>query len=92
MNAVSVQGAISTGIHVIQGEPCWVGAWRDAVQLSAVLESKHIPNTVIMATAFSILQSLYSAEQEVSVMGSCIRIVFGWEWMVWSGLMGMENR
>ena len=65
MNTSLIQGAIpQLGIHVIQGEPCWVGAWRDAVQLSAVLESKHIPNTVIMATAFGILQSLYSAEKK----------------------------
>ena len=63
MNMSSVQGAIpQLGIQVIQGEPCWVGAWRDAVQLSAVVESKHIPNTVIMAVAFGLLQSLYSEE------------------------------
>ena len=65
MNTTSVQGSIpQLGIHVIQGEPCWVGAWRDAVQLSAVLEFKHIPNTVIMATAFTVLQSLHSAKQK----------------------------
>jgi hypothetical protein len=65
MNAKAVLGAIpQLGIQVIQGEPCWVGAWRDAVQLSSVLEHKHMPNTVIMAVAFGVLQSLESAAQK----------------------------
>ena len=65
MNLNSVQGACPhLGVQVIQGEACWVGAWRDAVQLSVVLDNKHIPNTVIMAVAFGMLQSLQSAEQK----------------------------
>jgi hypothetical protein len=63
MNLNFVQGSCPhLGVQVIQGEACWVGAWRDAVQLSVVLDNKHIPNTVIMAVAFGILQSLRSAE------------------------------
>ena len=64
---------------------------RDAVQLSAVLESKH-SKYCDHGDAFSLLQSLYSAEQKGIVMVPCIRTVFGWGWMVWCGLMGMENR
>ena len=65
MNLNSVQGACPhLGVQVIQGEACWVGAWRDAVQLSVVLDNKHIPNTVIMAVAFGMLQSLQSAAQK----------------------------
>ena len=70
MNTTAISGAIpQLGIQLIQGEPCWIGAWRDAVQLSAVLESKHIPNTVIMAVAFGVLQSLHSAHQKGIVHG-----------------------
>ena len=70
MNTTAIQGSIpQLGIQIIQGEPCWIGAWRDAVQLSAVLESKHIPNTVIMAVAFGVLQSLHSAHQKGVVHG-----------------------
>ena len=70
MNTTAISGAIpQLGIQLIQGEPCWIGAWRDAVQLSAVLESKHIPNTVIMAVAFGVLQSLHSAHQKGVVHG-----------------------
>lgn len=71
MNLNSVQGSCPhLGVQVIQGEACWVGAWRDAVQLSVVLDNKHIPNTVIMAVAFGILQSLRSAEQKELAHGA----------------------
>ena len=71
MNTHSVMGACpQLGLQVVQGDPSWVAAWRDGVQLSVVLEHKHMPNTVIMSVVYGILQSLHSAQQKGLMHGA----------------------
>ena len=70
MNLYTVQGVCpQLGLQIIQGEPCWVGAWRDGVQLSVLLDEKHLPNTVIMSIAYGIIQSLHSAQTKGIIHG-----------------------
>ena len=65
MTRVAVVGACpQIGVEFVNGTLYWVGAWREAVQLSLVLEEKYLPNSVIMSIASSLIESLYSAEQQ----------------------------
>ncbi len=65
MSRNSVTGACpQLGVQILQGVPYWVGSWREGVQLSAVLQDKHLPNTVILAIAHSLVNSLLSAEEK----------------------------
>ncbi len=71
MNTHAVTGACpQLGLQVVQGIPSWVAAWRDGVQLSVVLEHKHMPNTVIMSVVYGVLQSLHSAQQKGLIHGA----------------------
>ena len=62
MNITAIQGA-SLSIQPIQGEPCWIGAWRDGSVVGSIGIETH-PKHIIMAVAFGVLQSLHSAHQK----------------------------
>ena len=86
MTRVAVQGACpQMGAEFVNGTLYWVGAWREAVQLSLVLEEKYMPNSVIMSVASSLIESLSSAEQQ-GVSHGCLdpsAIWLGRDGQVW---------
>lgn len=86
MTRVAIVGACpQIGAEFVNGTLYWVGAWREAVQLSLVLEEKYLPNSVIMSIASSLIESLASAEQQ-GVSHGCLdpnAIWLGRDGQVW---------